>query len=91
MPTSISSLPSLSGDIFVNSLMSAPAENVKMFDEANTTARSFPSISPQSSVSSRITAGDSGFAGGRLSHTMPTSSRVSSAIVSRDCPSSGSG
>ncbi len=47
-PDSIRSRPSSSGVIFVNSLMSAPAENVKMFDEANTTARSLPSISSHS-------------------------------------------
>ena len=33
-PDSISSAPSAPASIFVNSLMSAPAENVKMFDEA---------------------------------------------------------
>ena len=42
---SISSLPSLSGDILVNSLMSAPALNVNTFEDANTTTRSLPSIS----------------------------------------------
>ena len=57
-----------------------------MFELANTTARSFPSISSHSSVSSRITAGDSGLAGGRLSQMIPTSPRVSSATVSRDWP-----
>ncbi len=66
-----SSLPSVAGSIFVNALMSAPAENVKMFELAKTTARSFPSISPHSSVSSPITSGDSGLAGGRSSQTMP--------------------
>ena len=71
--------------------MSAPAENVKMFELANTTARSLPSISPHSSASSPTTCGDSGFAGGRLSQTIPTSPRVSSATVSRDWPSSGCG
>ena len=33
------SAPSASGDIFVNSLMSAPALKVKMFEEASTSAR----------------------------------------------------
>ena len=88
---SISSLPSLSGDILVNSLMSAPALNVNTFEDANTTTRSLPSISSHSSVSSFTTCGEIGLAGGRLSHTMPTSPRVSSAIVSRDWPSSGCG
>src|SRR3954471_4182288 len=69
--------------ILVNSLMSAPAENVKMFDEANTSTRSLPSTSCHSDASSSITCGESGFAGGRLSQQMPTSPRVSSAIVSR--------
>src|SRR3954470_21425412 len=31
--------------IFVNSLMSAPAENVNRFDDANTSTRSLPSTS----------------------------------------------
>ena len=62
--------PSLSGVILVNSLMSAPAQNVKMFDEANTTARSFPSTSSHSAVSSRSPAGEIGLAGGRLSQTI---------------------
>ncbi len=84
-------LPSSSGFIFVNSLMSAPAENVKMFDDATTTARSFPSILPHRSPSSLRTCGDSGLAGGRLSHRMPVSPRVSSAIVSYDESESGCG
>ena len=54
-PDSIRSWPSLEGSILVNSLMSAPAENVKMFDEAMTTARALPSSSFHSSASSRIT------------------------------------
>ena len=62
-----------------------------MFDEAMTTARSLPSISCHSSVSSRMTCGDSGLAGGRLSQTIPTSPRVSSATVSCAWPSSGCG
>ena len=37
----------------VNSLMSAPAQNVNGFDEAITSARALPSTSSQSSVSSR--------------------------------------
>ena len=90
-PASISSGPSLDGSIFVNSLMSAPAENVKMFDEATTTARALPSSSFQSSASSRITCGESGLAGGRLSHTIAMSPRVSRTIVSSDLPSSGWG
>ena len=79
----------MSGDILVNSLMSAPAEKVKMFDEAITTARSWPSTSFHSSASSLTTCGEIGLAGGRLSQMIPTSPRVSSAMVSRDCPSSG--
>ena len=90
-PASIRSWPSLEGSILVNSLMSAPAENVKMLDEAMTTARALPSSSFHSSASSRITCGESGLAGGRLSHTIAMSPRLSSAIVSRDCPSSGCG
>jgi hypothetical protein len=81
-PDSSSSGPSFAGSILVNSLMSAPAENVKMFDEARTTARALPSSSFQTPDSSRISCGESGFAGGRLSHTITTSSRVSTAIVS---------
>src|SRR3954471_755712 len=49
--------------IFVNSLMSAPAQNVKMFDEAKTSTRSLPSTSSQTDISSFTTCGDSGFAG----------------------------
>src|SRR3954471_8312015 len=78
--------------ILVNSLMSAPAENVKMFDDANTSTRSFPSTCCHSDASSSITCGDRGLAGGRLSQQMPTSPRVSSAIVSRPfCSPSGCG
>ena len=54
--------------IFVNSLMSAPAANVKMFDDAITIARGLPSTCFQASASSLMTGGDSGFIGGRLSH-----------------------
>ena len=39
------------GRIFVNSLMSAPAQNVKMFDEAITSARALPSTSSHTSIS----------------------------------------
>ena len=85
---SISSLP-WAGSILVNALMSAPAENVKMFELAKTTARSFPSTDAHSSPSSPISSGDSALAGGRSSHRMPTSPRVSSATVSR--ASSGCG
>ena len=90
-PDSTSSRPSSSGFIFVNSLMSAPAENVKMFEEAKTSARTLPSTSCHRSASSRMTCGESGLAGGRLSHAMPMSPRVSSSTVSRDWPSSGWG
>ena len=86
---SISSRPSWSGDIFENSLRSAPAEKVKMFEEAITTARSLPSISAHSSASSLTSCGEIAFVGGRLSQMIPTSPRVSSAMVSRDWPSSG--
>ena len=88
---STSSRPSSSGFIFVNSLMSAPAENVKMFDEANTSARRLPSTSCQSSASSLMTCGEIALVGGLFSQTMPMSPRVSSAIASRDWPSSGCG
>jgi len=90
-PASTSSRPSVSGSILVKALMSAPAENVKMFELANTTARSLPSTSRHTSVSSEITCGESGLAGGRSSQMIPTSPRVSSATVSRDWPSSGWG
>jgi len=90
-PASISSGPSFEGSIFVNSLMSAPAEKVNGFDDAITTARAFPSSSPHTSDSSRMTCGDSGFAGGRFSQMIAMPSRVSSWIVSRDWPSSGCG
>src|SRR3954464_5726816 len=56
--------------IFVNSLMPAPAETANRFDDANRGTRSLPSASSHSDVSSRITCGDSGFAGGRLSQQM---------------------
>ena len=88
---SSSSAPSASADIFVNSLMSAPAQNVKMFDEASTSARTLPSTFSQRSISSRTACGESGFAGGRLSHAIAMSSRVSSSTVSRCSPGSGCG
>ncbi len=69
--------------------MSAPAEKVKMFEEANTSARSFPSTSSQSEIRSLTAWGDSGLAGGRLSHAIPTSPRVSSSTVSRWSPGVG--
>ena len=46
------SAPSASGDIFVNSLMSAPALKVKMFEEAITSARAFPSTDSHRSIRS---------------------------------------
>jgi hypothetical protein len=88
---STSSAPSASGDIFVNSLMSAPALNVKMLDEAITSARALPSTASQTSIRSRIACGESGFAGGRFSHAIATSPRVSSSTVSRWSPGSGCG
>ncbi len=51
---STSSAPSASGVIFVNSLMSAPAQKVKMFDEAITSARTEPSTSSHREMRSRI-------------------------------------
>ncbi len=71
--------------------MSAPAQNVKMFEEANTSARSFPSTSFQSEIRSRTASGESGLAGGLFSQAMPTSPRVSSSTVSRWSPASGCG
>ena len=81
--------PSSSGDIFVNSLMSAPALNVKMFEEAITSARALPPTSSQRSIRSRTACGESGFAGGRFSHAIATSPRVSSSTVSRWSPGVG--
>ena len=75
----------------LNSLMSAPAQNVKMFDEASTNARTLPSRFSQRSIRSRTACGESGFAGGRLSHAIAMSSRVSSSTVSRCSPGSGCG
>ena len=51
--SSTSCAPSASGDIFVNSLMSAPALKVKMFDEAITSARALPSTASHRSIRSR--------------------------------------
>ena len=47
-PTPTSSAPSASGVIFVNSLMSAPALKVKMFEEAITSTRTLPSTASHS-------------------------------------------
>ena len=89
---STSSAPSASGDIFVNSLMSAPAEKVKMFEEAITSARTLAvDLPPTARIRSRTACGESGLAGGRLSQAMPTSPRVSSRTVSRWSPASGCG
>ena len=81
--SSTSWAPSASGDIFVNSLMSAPALKVKMFDEAITSARALPSTASHRSIRSRTAWGESGFAGGRFSHAIAMSPRVSSSTVSR--------
>ena len=54
-----------------------------MFEEANTSARSFPSTSSQREIRSLTAWGESGLAGGRLSHAIPMSPRVSSSTVSR--------
>ena len=86
-----SSAPAAASVILVNSLMSAPAQKVKMFDEAITSARTVPSTSSQSEIRSRTASGESGLAGGRLSHATATSPRVSSRTVSRCSPSSGRG
>ena len=88
---STSCAPSSDGVIVENSLRSAPAEKVKMFDEASTNARALPPTVSQTSIRSRTAWGESGFAGGRLSHAMATSPRVSSRTVSRWSPSSGCG
>ena len=77
------SAPSASGDIFVNSLMSAPALKVKMFEEAITSARALPSTDSHTSIRSLTACGESGFAGGRFSQAMAMSPRVSSSTVSR--------
>jgi hypothetical protein len=83
--------PSASGVIFVNSLMSAPALNVKMFEEASTSTLALPSISSHSEIRSRTAWGESGLAGGRLSQAIAMSPRVSSRTVSRWSPASGWG
>src|SRR5918992_1694070 len=88
---STSSAPSASGLIFVNSLMSAPALKVKMLEEAITSARAFPSTSSQTEIRSRTACGESGLAGGRLSHAIAMSPRVSSSTVSRWSPASTCG
>ena len=85
------SAPSASGVILVNSLMSAPALKVKMFEEAITSARTLPSTCSQTAIRSRTAWGESGFAGGRFSQAMATSPRVSSSTVSRWSPASGCG
>ena len=91
-PDSIRSAPSFEGSIFVNSLMSAPAENVNGFDDAMITTRAWPSSSFHASPSSRMTCGESGLAGGRLSHTIAMSwSRVSTSSVSFERCSSACG
>ena len=83
--------PSFSGSMLVNALMSAPAENVNGFEEAMTTARALPSTDSHTSLSSPMSCGESGLAGGRLSHRMAMSPRVSTRTVSRCSPSSGCG
>ena len=91
-PASISSAPSFEGSILVKSLMSAPAENVKMLLDAITTARisllSWQCF--QRAPNSWISCGLIGFAGGRLSQITATSPRVSSSTVSL-CSKSESG
>ena len=63
--------PRRPASILVNSLMSAPAQNVKMFDEAITSARTLPSTSSQTRDQRRARAsGESGLAGGRLSQAI---------------------
>ena len=71
--------------------MSAPALNVKMFDEAITSARTLPPTCSQTEIRSRTAWGESGLAGGRLSHAIATSPRVSTSTVSRWSPASGCG
>ena len=71
--------------------MSAPAQKVKMFDDAITNARACPSTCSQTEISSRMACGESGFAGGRLSQAIATSPRVSSSTVSRWSPASACG
>ena len=89
---STSSAPSASGVILVNSLRSAPALKVKMFDEASTRARALAARPrSQTEIRSRTACGDSGLAGGRLSQAIAMSPRVSSRTVSRWSPSSGCG
>ena len=62
-----------------------------MFDEAITNARAFPSTASHRSIRSRTAWGESGFAGGRFSHAIAMSPRVSSSTVSRWSPASGCG
>jgi hypothetical protein len=80
--------------IFVNSLMSAPAEKTAKVEDVITTQRIAASDSmwSQIAVKSRITCGEIGLVGGRLSHRIAVSPRVSSRIVSFcSNPSSGWG
>jgi hypothetical protein len=72
-----SSRPPVSS-IFVNALMSAPAQNSAGFGEATIIARALPSRSPHACSSPSITAGASELAGGLSSQTTATSPRRSS-------------
>ena len=70
--------------IFVNALMSAPAQNSIGLDEAITSARTSPAPSTcsQTVPRSAITCGEIEFAGGLASQAIATSPRVSSLTVS---------
>ena len=64
--------------IFVNALMSAPAQNSAGFGEATIIAFALPSTSSHAVSSASITSGESELAGGLSSHRIATSPRRSS-------------
>ena len=70
-PSSISSRPPASS-IFVNALMSAPAQNSSGLAEAKISARiaSSPSTASHTDAIALMTSGDSELAGGLFSHAI---------------------
>ena len=88
MPSSSSLPPAAS--IFVNALMSAPAQNSIGFAEANTSARTeLPVTASHTFWSAWTTSGAIEFAGGLSSHAIATSPRVSSFTGLSSQPASG--
>ena len=79
-PRSSSSLPPASS-IWVNALMSAPAQNSAGFGEAMMIALTSSSTSRQAASSASITWGESEFAGGLSSHSTATSSPRRSSLT----------